>query len=416
MTRRRGSRGGRKVSQKEGSDGQRSTKEPRCAQDQPQSSSHRVSLPPRPPPAHDSHQDKQQGADRRTHVPSPIMQNQLNDPWAGRGYIEYPMDESRVVNPRGPPVGNQQVHPHEFYRQRTPPDYRRHQHSEIAPMRPSFEGRGPPSSRMTSAVQRQRSRSMSPVAGSTRSSGNPALAAASVSSSAAAATRAGESNPDHIGGENKNEAQQNKCGNCKREGHEVKDCVSKIGATGYVMACPRCNTNKHLYERCPSPHAPAVGTRQREEDDLYYLLTCRQNKPQIRAWTDLVALVRWTTPSLAAFPWTPAFALRHHEDPIQAAAERDYDYDKHDFGPRGGGRRPDREALTRRFDPSHPAIPKIPEPTMLIVPATPQEIESHQRTVAHNSTALVDTVMSDINARAEAMGANSGKLISHSIW
>lgn len=257
---------------------------------------------------------------------------------------------------------------------------------------------------------------MSPVAGSTRSSGNPALAAASVSSSAAAATRAGESNPDHIGGENKNEAQQNKCGNCKREGHEVKDCVSKIGATGYVMACPRCNTNKHLYERCPSPHAPAVGTRQREEDDLYYLLTCRQNKPQIRAWTDLVALVRWTTPSLAAFPWTPAFALRHHEDPIQAAAERDYDYDKHDFGPRGGGRRPDREALTRRFDPSHPAIPKIPEPTMLIVPATPQEIESHQRTVAHNSTALVDTVMSDINARAEAMGANSGKLISHSIW
>ncbi|KAK7996007.1 hypothetical protein PG991_015474 [Apiospora marii] len=457
MTRSRGCRGGkgsRKGPQKEASDGQRSTKDPRRAQGQAQgqgqgqarskpqsqSDSRRVSLPPRPPPVHESHQDRLQGADHRVSVPithyplpsepepfhrdynlrnsvqSPILPSQPHDPWVGHGYVEVPRDEHRMNNLRAPAVDNPQLRSHEFYRQRTPPEYRPYQQSEITQMRPSFEGRGPPSSRLSSDVRHRHSRSMSPVAGSTRSSGNPGPAAAHASVTTATVTRVGEPCPDHVGDEQKKEPQQTRCGNCKREGHKVKDCVSKIGATGYIMACPRCNTNKHLYERCPSPHAPAIGTRQREEDDLYYLLTCRQNKPQIRAWTDLAALVRWTTPSLAAFPWTPAFALRYHEDPTQAAAERDYDYGKHDFGPGGGGRRPDREALMRRFDPSHPAIPKTPVPTMLVVPATPQEIESHQRTVAHDSPALVDTVMSDTNARAEAMGVNSGKPTYHPIW
>lgn len=453
---RRGSRGGkgRKGSQKEAQKGQRSSNEPRCAQAQSQPNPHGVSLPPRPPPVHESPMPRLQGAKRPTnapakkalqqpyrsdesdisyhpppsgpesfhrdynlrahipspimHVPSSIMSSQLHDdPWAGRGYNEFPRDERHMISPQAPPVDNSRVPLHGLYRQRTP-EYHRSHESEIAQMRPSFEGRGPPSSRMSSDVRRRQSRSMSPTAGPTRSSGNPALVVASAS--VANSTRIGEPYPSHIGDEQKKEAQQIKCGNCKGEGHEVKDCVSKIGpTTGCVMACPRCNSNRHLYERCPSPHAPAVGTREREEDDLYYLLTCRQNKPQIRAYTDLAALVRWTTPSLAAFPWTPAFALRYHADPQQAAAERDYNYSKHDFGPDKGGRRPDREALTRKFDPSHPAIPKIPVPTLLVVPPTPQENESHQRTTPHNRPALVDTVMNDVNTPTDVMFINSGK-------
>ncbi|KAK8046999.1 hypothetical protein PG996_015063 [Apiospora saccharicola] len=372
MARSRGCRAGkgRKGPQKEASDGQRSTKEPRRAQAQPQSNSRRVSLPPRPLPGHELPQARLHGADHRTNapmkqlpqrpygshesdtdyhlppsepesfhqdynlhnpVPSPIMPNQPNDLWARRGYIEMPRDERLMINPQGPSVANSQVSPQDYYRQRTP-EYHRYQPSDIIQTRPFFEDRGPPSSRMSSDARHRHKRSLSPAAGPARSSGHPAPAVPPAPSATFA--QIGETCPDHnqVGDKQKKEAQQSKCGNCKREGHEVKDCVSKIGATGCVMACPRCNSNKHLYPQCPSPNAPTVGTRECEEDDLYYLLTCRQNKPQIRAFTDLAALVRWTTPSLAAFPWTPAFALRYHADPQQAAAELDYDYSKHDFG------------------------------------------------------------------------------------
>ncbi|KAK8136105.1 hypothetical protein PG984_004045 [Apiospora sp. TS-2023a] len=450
MTRSRGTRAGkgRKGPQKEAPDGQLSTKEPRRAQPQSKSNSNsrRVSLPPRPLPGHELPQARLQGADHRTNVstqqfpqrpygsdendlsyhpppsepesfrrdhylrnpvPSPIMPNRPHDARAGHGYVELPRDESLMTNPHVPLVAHSRVRPQDYYRQRTP-EYYRSQSSEIIQGRPYFEGRGAPNSRLSSDVRHRHARSMSPVDGPARSSGHPALAVPSAS--VASTTQIGEPCSDHnqVGDKQRKEAQQTKCGNCKREGHEVKDCVSKIGATGCVMACPRCNSNKHLYAQCPSPHAPPVGTHEREEEDLYFLLTCRQNKPQIRAFTDLAALVRWTTPSLAAFPWTPAFALRYHADPQQAAAERDYDYSKHDFGLGGGGRRPDREALTRRFDPSHPVIPKIPVPTELMVPATPEEIESRQRNMPHGRPASVDTVMNDVNARAESMGFNSG--------
>ncbi|KAK8046998.1 hypothetical protein PG996_015062 [Apiospora saccharicola] len=44
-----------------------------------------------------------------------------------------------------------------------------------------------------------------------------------------------------------------------------------------------------------------------------------------------------------------------------------------------------------------------------MVPATPEEIENHQRIVPHNRPASIDTVLDDINARAEAMGIKSAQ-------
>ncbi|KAK8112080.1 uncharacterized protein PG998_008537 [Apiospora kogelbergensis] len=323
-----------------------------------------------------------------------------DDAWSVHGYREI---LGRGWHPQHQAAEYSQARLHEAYRQRTP-EPRRYQ-PEYLPLdqpydfiqqRPSVNSRDILAYRPVRDVLGVRSRSKSPPAPEPLRSTNSAVATTAVPTS-----RVDESHSGHVGDDLRS---AKKCGNCKREGHEVKDCVSKVGRSGYVMACPRCNSSRHLYDRCPSSNVPAPGTREREEDDLYYLVTCRQNKPQICHRVDLGALMQWTTPSLTAFPWSAAFALRYHEDPKQAAAERDYDYSKHDFGL--AGRRPDREALTRKFDPSHPVIPKIPLPTTLPAPSSvPREAEDRQGAMLLDDTSNVENAAKGADPRADATRA-----------
>ncbi|KAK8066796.1 hypothetical protein PG997_013543 [Apiospora hydei] len=266
--------------------------------------------------------------DRRARALTPIRSAHPHDLWSPRReYVQFPRDERDALMAQRYPADYPRGYPHGYYRQRTP-EYYRYQPSELIEQRLPFDGRGPPSSRMASEPRRRRTRSLSPAARPARSIENPGGPVPRVAESRSVHA---ESQPVHA---DQQPRWATTCGYCKREGHEVKDCVSKISSAGYVLACPRCNTKNHLYHKCPL--LPAAGTREREEEDLYYLLTCRQNKPQIGSGpADLAALVRWTTPSLVAFPWTTDFTLRYHEDPQQAAAERDYDYSKFDFGASG---------------------------------------------------------------------------------
>ncbi|KAK8032556.1 hypothetical protein PG990_002290 [Apiospora arundinis] len=346
----------------------------------------------------------------RTHALSTMGQSQpFHDRWAGHESYSNPMMSHATERfHECSSTNTSQGYPPPGYRQRTP-EFSRHQpayqpsyQQPDLTQQPLREDRVFVAHRPVHHVLEGRARSMSPpIAETLRSTGNTVPAAAALINSA------GDPGPVHSGDDPRSIT---KCGNCKREGHEVKHCVSKIGRWGYVMACPRCNSSKHLYDRCPSPYVPAAGTREREEDDLYYLLTCRQNKPQISSNVDLAALVRWATPSLAAFPWTAAFAMHYHEDPQQAVAERDYDYSKYGFGP--AGCRSDREALTRKFDPSHPIIPKVPVPTLLAAPPVmvQREDEGLQGVRPRGDTTLIDSALNDVKSRAEAMRASSGEL------
>jgi len=67
-----------------------------------------------------------------------------------------------------------------------------------------------------------------------------------------------QEDPDHdhqyeIGAEDGGEGWVQRCENCQRYGHMVRDCVGPVDMYGYINGClhPRCNTTGHTWDDCP---------------------------------------------------------------------------------------------------------------------------------------------------------------------
>ncbi|GAP85238.1 hypothetical protein SAMD00023353_1002940 [Rosellinia necatrix] len=75
---------------------------------------------------------------------------------------------------------------------------------------------------------------------------------------------------------------ENLCGNCGMANHKAAFCV-KIGKSGWMQACPKCDSSRHLYETCPN--------RKREED-FKYLIFNRQRKPPVKSRMALGKVVK----------------------------------------------------------------------------------------------------------------------------
>lgn len=74
------------------------------------------------------------------------------------------------------------------------------------------------------------------------------------------------------------------CGNCRRQGHSVRDCIGPVNEAGEIDGCPKCNTaGLHLYDGCPL---------RRASEDLDFVYRYRQRKPPLRSamtWASFLA-------------------------------------------------------------------------------------------------------------------------------
>ncbi|GKT41805.1 uncharacterized protein ColSpa_01986 [Colletotrichum spaethianum] len=98
------------------------------------------------------------------------------------------------------------------------------------------------------------------------------------------------------------------CGNCRRRGHEVRDCIGPVDVNGFIAACPLCNKNDHLYDQCSS--RVKLKKAEKKVMDFEYLVLWRQNKAPLRSnicW--IVAWVKYECPRMT-LPHTKAFALK----------------------------------------------------------------------------------------------------------
>ncbi|KAI1307512.1 hypothetical protein F5Y03DRAFT_122200 [Xylaria venustula] len=64
------------------------------------------------------------------------------------------------------------------------------------------------------------------------------------------------------------------CGNCGAENHRAAFCV-KTGRSGWMEACPKCDSAGHMYEQCPQ--------RNKGQEDFTYLIFNRQRKPPVKS-------------------------------------------------------------------------------------------------------------------------------------
>ncbi|KAI1324832.1 hypothetical protein F5Y16DRAFT_402096 [Xylariaceae sp. FL0255] len=125
------------------------------------------------------------------------------------------------------------------------------------------------------------------------------------------------------------------CGNCGRMGHKAAVCV-KTGPSGWMEACPKCNTKNHIYNHCP---------QRKAAEDFTYLIFNRQRKPPVKCEFRLDRVIRkeikspgspWTLDSVIQLPYTARFARRaarenpprrwnypYPEDPIKEAGLRE---------------------------------------------------------------------------------------------
>ncbi|KAI0547084.1 hypothetical protein F4679DRAFT_586817 [Xylaria curta] len=125
------------------------------------------------------------------------------------------------------------------------------------------------------------------------------------------------------------------CGNCGAENHKAAFCV-KTGGSGWIEACPKCDSTKHLYEACPQ--------RKKGEEDFIYLVYNRQRKPPIKSRMKLGKVIKnelarpgtkWHQSHIIELPYSSTFARQearlnppeawkyvHFGDPAQEAKER----------------------------------------------------------------------------------------------
>ncbi|KAF2969070.1 hypothetical protein GQX73_g4525 [Xylaria multiplex] len=64
------------------------------------------------------------------------------------------------------------------------------------------------------------------------------------------------------------------CGNCGGLNHKAAFCV-KTGRSGWMEACPKCDSTKHMYELCPQ--------RNKGSEDFTYLIVNRERKPPVKS-------------------------------------------------------------------------------------------------------------------------------------
>ncbi|KAI0439876.1 hypothetical protein F4803DRAFT_23045 [Xylaria telfairii] len=124
------------------------------------------------------------------------------------------------------------------------------------------------------------------------------------------------------------------CGNCGALNHKAAFCV-KTGRSGWMEACPKCDSTKHLYETCPQ--------RVREEDFMYLVFN-RQRKPPVKSRMKLSKVIRaelelsgskWPPSQVMELPYSShfarqmartnppeAWAYRHAGNPTEEAKNR----------------------------------------------------------------------------------------------
>ncbi|KAI0903177.1 hypothetical protein F4823DRAFT_636553 [Ustulina deusta] len=74
----------------------------------------------------------------------------------------------------------------------------------------------------------------------------------------------------------------NACGNCGGTSHKAAFCVMR-GGSGWMEACPKCDSTRHLYEVCPR--------RVKGREDFIYLIFNRQRKPPVKSTMSLVKVI-----------------------------------------------------------------------------------------------------------------------------
>ncbi|KAK8128464.1 hypothetical protein PG984_009572 [Apiospora sp. TS-2023a] len=109
------------------------------------------------------------------------------------------------------------------------------------------------------------------------------------------------------------------CGNCRRRGHTIRDCIGPVDAEGWLCGCPK------------------------------YLLFYRQNKPSIKCSIDWTAVYNEIHPLLIALPWRPAFALEQSNtnEGLPRPARKGFTWRTYEYNWVGN---PDLEARTRMPD------------------------------------------------------------------
>lgn len=68
------------------------------------------------------------------------------------------------------------------------------------------------------------------------------------------------------------------CGNCKKPGHALADCVIANAKSGFVHGCPVCNDSEHSFDDCKARPSDKKG---RWTQALKYMYRKRLNKPMI---------------------------------------------------------------------------------------------------------------------------------------
>ncbi|KAK7981716.1 hypothetical protein PG988_003954 [Apiospora saccharicola] len=138
------------------------------------------------------------------------------------------------------------------------------------------------------------------------------------------------------------------CGNCRRRGHTIRDCIGPLDAEGWLSGCPVCNDAGHLYHDCIRRSMITPG--EQYDWDWKYLLYYRQNKPSIKCSIDWTAVYNEIHPLMIALPWRPAFALEQSNtnEGIPRPARKGFTWRTYEYNWVGN---PDLEARTRMPDP-----------------------------------------------------------------
>ncbi|KAK5631520.1 hypothetical protein RRF57_007234 [Xylaria bambusicola] len=78
------------------------------------------------------------------------------------------------------------------------------------------------------------------------------------------------------------EAGQDLCGNCSGSDHKAAMC-SRVGKSGWMEACPKCDSLQHTYEYCP---------HRLEAEDFQYLILNRGDKGPVKCSLHLGRVVK----------------------------------------------------------------------------------------------------------------------------
>lgn len=126
----------------------------------------------------------------------------------------------------------------------------------------------------------------------------------------------------------------NVCGNCGGTNHKAAFCV-KTGQSGWMEACPKCDSKRHMYEGCP---------KRDKGEDFTYLIFNRQRKPPVKSMMKLGKVIKnelerpgtqWPKVRVLELPYSSKFARQearqnppeswtypHVGDPVKEAEAR----------------------------------------------------------------------------------------------